>query len=76
MQDVVGGRVSMIVEGLGTLMGGIQSGALKPLAVTSLQRLPNFPDLPTVAETLPCFIATGWFALLAPAGRRSQSYVR
>jgi hypothetical protein len=68
MQDVVGGRVSMIVEGLGTLMGGIQSGTLKPLAVTSLQRLPNFSDLPTVAETVPGFIATGWFALLAPAG--------
>jgi tripartite-type tricarboxylate transporter receptor subunit TctC len=68
MQDVVGGRVSMIVEGLGTLMGGIQSGTLKPLAVTSLQRLSNFPDLPTVAETIPGFIATGWFALLAPAG--------
>ena len=68
LQDVIGGRVSMIVEGLGTLMGGIQGGTLKPLAVTSLKRLPNFPNIPTVAETVPGFIATGWFALLAPAG--------
>ena len=68
LQDVVGGRVSMIIEGLGTLMGGIQGGTLKPLAVTSLKRLPNFPDVPTVAETIPGFIATGWFAVLAPAG--------
>lgn len=68
LQDVLGGRVSMIVEGLGTLVGGIQGGSIKPLAVTSLQRLPNFPDLPTVAETVPGFIATGWFALLTPSG--------
>ena len=68
LQDVVGGRVSMIVEGLGTLMGAIQGGSIKRLAVTSLQRLPNFPDLPTVAETVPGFISTGWFALLAPSG--------
>jgi tripartite-type tricarboxylate transporter receptor subunit TctC len=68
LQDVVGGRVSMIVEGLGTLMGGVQGGTIKPLAVTSLKRLTDFPDIPTVAETIPGFIATGWFALLAPAG--------
>jgi len=58
----------MVVEGLGTLMGAVQGGTLKPLAVTSLKRLPNFPDLPTVAETIPDFISTGWFAVLAPGG--------
>lgn len=68
LQDLMGGRISMIVEGLGTLMGGIQSGALKPLAITSLKRLANFPDIPTVAETVPGFLATGWFSLAAPAG--------
>jgi len=68
LQDVVGGRISMVVEGLGTLMGAVQGGTLKPLAVTSLKRLPNFPDLPTVAETIPDFISTGWFAVLAPGG--------
>jgi tripartite-type tricarboxylate transporter receptor subunit TctC len=45
----VGGRISMIVEGLGPLLGAIQGGSLKALAVASAQRLPNFPDLPTVA---------------------------
>ncbi|MGZ5805369.1 MAG: Bug family tripartite tricarboxylate transporter substrate binding protein, partial [Xanthobacteraceae bacterium] len=68
LQDLMGGRIAMIVEGLGTLMGSIQSGALKPIAITSLQRLPSFPDLPTVAETVPGFLATGWFALSAPVG--------
>ena len=68
LQDVMGGRVSVIVEGLGTLLGAIQNGSLKALAVTSPQRLPEFPDIPTVAETMPGFTATGWFALLAPRG--------
>ena len=55
-------------RGIGNPHGRIQGGSIKPLAVTSLQRLPNFPDLPTVAETVPGFIAMGWFALLTPSG--------
>lgn len=68
LQDLLGGRISVIVEGLGTLLGSIQNGSLKPLAVSSLKRLENFPNIPTVAETLPGFQATGWFALVAPRG--------
>ncbi len=68
LQDLLGGRISVIVEGLGSLLGPIQSGSLKALAVSSLKRLPDFPDLPTVSETLPGFEATGWFALFAPRG--------
>jgi tripartite-type tricarboxylate transporter receptor subunit TctC len=68
LQDLLGGRIAMIVESLGPFLGAIQGGSLKALAVASAQRLPNFPDLPTVGETIPGFIATGWFPLLAPAG--------
>jgi tripartite-type tricarboxylate transporter receptor subunit TctC len=68
LQDVMGGRVSMVIEGFGTLMGAVQGGTLKPLAVTSLKRLPDFPNIPTVAETIPNFISTGWFAVLGPGG--------
>src|SRR5262245_30200128 len=57
----------MIVESLGPLLGAIQGGSLKAIAVASARRLPNLPDLPTVAETIPGFVATGWFPLLAPA---------
>jgi len=67
LQDLVGGRISMIVESLGPLLGAIQGGSLKAIAVASARRLPNLPDLPTVAETIPGFVATGWFPLLAPA---------
>jgi len=67
LQDVMGGRVSMIVEGPSALSSAMQAGSIKALAVTSTTRLPNFPDLPTVAETIPGFQVVAWFALMARA---------
>lgn len=68
LSDIMGGRISMIIESLPALSGAIQGGIVKALAVSSAQRLPQFPDLPTIAETIPGFEATGWFVLMAPAG--------
>jgi tripartite-type tricarboxylate transporter receptor subunit TctC len=68
LNDIIGGRVPVIIEGYSGIAGAIQAGALKPLAMGSLTRLPDFPDLPTVAETLPGFQAVGWQALVAPLG--------
>ena len=68
LRDVMGGRVAMIIEGPAALSGAIQAGSIKALAVTSMTRLPNFPDLPTVAETIPGFSVAGWLALMARAG--------
>ena len=68
LQDLMGGRISMIVESIGALSGAMQGGSVKTLAVASNKRLPNFPDLPAAAETIPGLEAMGWFALLAPAG--------
>src|SRR5262249_39043295 len=66
LQDVIAGRISMIVEGMAGLAGAIQAGSIKPLAVTSGKRLRNFPDVPTVSEVIPGFSVTSWFALMAP----------
>ena len=66
--DVVGGRVSFIIEGYSGIASMIKAGQLKPVAVASAERLPDFPDLPTVAETLPGFSATGWQVMVAPKG--------
>jgi tripartite-type tricarboxylate transporter receptor subunit TctC len=66
--DVAGGRVSMIVEGYSGIVGAVKAGQVKLIAVASPQRLPLFPDVPTVAETLPGFSATGWQVLVAPLG--------
>jgi tripartite-type tricarboxylate transporter receptor subunit TctC len=64
----MGGRVAMIIEGPSALSGALQAGSIKALAVTSTTRLSNFPDLPTVAETIPGFNVVGWFALMTRAG--------
>jgi tripartite-type tricarboxylate transporter receptor subunit TctC len=64
--DVGTGRVSMIIEGYSGIAGAAKSGAVKLIAVASAKRLAEFPDLPTVAETLPGFQATGWAIVVAP----------
>lgn len=66
LTDLFAGRIHLAVESLPAFSGAISNGSLRALAVASLQRLPNMPDLPTVAETLPGFAATGWMALMAP----------
>ncbi len=68
LQDVMGGRVSVIVDGLAAFMSPIASNAVKPLAITSPKRLPNYPDLPAVNETVPGFDSRGWIAVMSFAG--------
>jgi tripartite-type tricarboxylate transporter receptor subunit TctC len=66
--DVAAGRVSLIVEGYSGIVGAVKAGQVKLIAVASPARLPEFPDLPTVAETIPGFAAAGWQVLVAPVG--------
>jgi tripartite-type tricarboxylate transporter receptor subunit TctC len=66
--DVASGRVNMIIEGFSGIAGAAKSGSVKVIAVASAKRLPQFPDVPTVAETIPGFQATGWAVLVAPVG--------
>ena len=68
VSDVTGGRVSFIIEGYSGIAAAATSGLLKLIAVASAERLPDFPDLPTVAETIPGFSATGWQVMVAPNG--------
>jgi tripartite-type tricarboxylate transporter receptor subunit TctC len=69
LSDVMGGRVQVIMDGLPSLAGSITGGTLKLLAVGSARRLPNRPDTPTIAETLPAIPrALGFFALMGPPG--------
>jgi len=68
LADVGAGRVSMIIEGYSGIVGAVRAGQVKLIAVASPERLPQFPDVPTVAETLPGFAALGWQVLVAPNG--------
>lgn len=66
--DVGTGRVSMIIEGYSGIAGAVKAKQIELIAVASAERLPQFPDLPTVAETIPGYTATGWQVLVAPIG--------
>ena len=68
LADVAGGRVTMIIEGYPGIIGAANAGQVKLIAVASPQRLAEFPDLPTVAETIPGFAAAGWLIVAAPIG--------
>ncbi len=68
LQDVIAGQVQMMFATAASVIGFINAGVVRPLAVTTLQRSALLPDLPTVAEQgLPGFEATTWHGLVAPA---------
>lgn len=68
MGDLSTGRVLALVEGGSALIGPMQSGLINGIAVGSEKRLPSFPDLPAIAETVPGFKSAGWLILVAPKG--------
>ena len=72
LMDLVGGNMDVMFDNLPSAMQQIKAGKLKALAVTSAQRSPALPDVPTVEQaggpSLKGFEASSWFGLLAPAG--------
>ncbi len=63
--DVIAGRIPIVIEGYASMAGAAQAGTVKAIAVASPKRLPGI-DVPTVGETLPGFVASGWQAVVAP----------
>ncbi|MDQ8030774.1 MAG: tripartite tricarboxylate transporter substrate binding protein [Bordetella sp.] len=68
MIDVVAGRTDFMFDVVGGAKPLIDGGKVKALATSGKTRTALMPDVPTVAETVPGYEATGWFALIAPAG--------
>jgi tripartite-type tricarboxylate transporter receptor subunit TctC len=65
--DIIGGRVHATIEGVFGLRGPLQTGDLKLIGQMALKREPEYPDVPTVHETIPGISAIGWLNLAAPA---------
>jgi tripartite-type tricarboxylate transporter receptor subunit TctC len=68
MNDLMGGHVDSLFEVMGSATSHVRAGKAKALAVSSLQRHPLFPEVPTLAESVPGLETIGWFALYGPAG--------
>lgn len=67
--DLIGGHITMMVLSIQTVIGNVQGGKLRALAVTTAQRSKLLPDVPTVAESaVPGFSAAIRYGLSAPAG--------
>ena len=64
--DLLAGHVDVMFNNLGNTLPLIESGALKLLAVGSEKRLAALPDAPAISEMFPRFVATTWFAIVAP----------
>jgi len=67
--DLVGGQVQLMFDNLPSSLPQIKAGKLRAIAVTSAQRAPALPNVPTIAESgLPGYEASAWFGIVAPAG--------
>ena len=66
--DLVGGQIQVMFDNMPSALPMAKDGKIRALAQTTRSRSPAAPDVPTVAETVPGFEATTWFAMFAPAG--------
>ena len=76
IQDAITGRIQLIILSVPEAAGSLTNNLLRPLAVTSLERLKSHPDVPTVAEMFPGFDFTGWMLLTAPTGTPPEVIAR
>lgn len=68
MSDLLAGVVQLSFDNMPTALAQVRAGNLRALGVTSSERWPTLPDVPTIGETLPGFSGTSWQGLFAPAG--------
>ncbi len=69
LTDLIGGQVHVMFDNLPASIEHIKAGKLRPLGVTTAKRSSILPDVPTIAETVPGYEASGIFGMSAPKGR-------
>ncbi len=73
MTGLLGGEVHVMFDNMPSSAPHIKAGSLKPLAVTTAERSPTFPDVPTLKESgYPDYLVTSWFGIVAPAGTPAE----
>jgi tripartite-type tricarboxylate transporter receptor subunit TctC len=70
--DLLGGQVMAGVGGISPAIGHVKANKLRALGVTTPSRVPQLPDVPTIADTIPGFDASGWSAIVAPKDTPKQ----
>jgi tripartite-type tricarboxylate transporter receptor subunit TctC len=68
INDLIGGQVDVLFDNMPSIIGHIRGGAVRALGVTSAQRSPALPDVPSVSEVVPGYEASAWFGMSVPKG--------
>ena len=66
--DLVAGQIQLVITNLPEQVAYMKSGRTRGLGVSTLKRSPQFPDIPSISETVPGYEVTVWYGLCAPAG--------
>jgi tripartite-type tricarboxylate transporter receptor subunit TctC len=64
--DLLAGQIDVLIDPLGSALPYIRDGRFKALGITSQSRIADLPDVPAIAEVIPDFVFTEWFAFMAP----------
>jgi tripartite-type tricarboxylate transporter receptor subunit TctC len=68
LTDLISGQIQLMFESLGTALPPVRSGLLRPLGVSSAERIPDLPDVPTISESgYPDYHVSIWYGVAAPA---------
>jgi tripartite-type tricarboxylate transporter receptor subunit TctC len=67
-QDLIGGRIDLIFDNITQAMGHVRAGSIRSLGITTAKRSPVAPEFAPVAESVPGFDVSSWFAIFAPKG--------
>lgn len=68
MPDLISGQVQAVISPMPQAISFLRSGELRTLAVSTAKRMPGWPEIPTIGESVPGYEAVGWYGLGAPSG--------